>query len=59
MNSVYENNQNLISKNNNKKEEEYDIKSYIKNLEEQIKYYKLENEKLINFNNYIEKEKLN
>ena len=58
MNSVYENNQNLISKNNNKKEEEYDIKSYIKNLEEQIKYYKLENEKLINFNNYIEKEKL-
>ena len=58
MNSVYENNQNLISKNNNKKEEEYDIKSYIKNLEEQIKYYKLENEKLINFKNYIEKEKL-
>ena len=58
MNSVYENNQNLISKNNNKIEEEYDIKSYIKNLEEQIKYYKLENEKLINFKNYIEKEKL-
>ena len=58
MNSLYENNKKLISKNNNKKEEEYDLKTYIKNLEEKIKYYNLENEKLINLNKELEKEKL-
>ena len=58
MNSLYENNKKLISKNNNKKEEEYDLKTYIKNLEEKIKYCNLENEKLINLNKELEKEKL-
>ena len=49
MNTIYENNKEYISKKNNKKEEKYDINSYIINLE---------NEKLININHYLEKEKL-
>ena len=58
MNTIYENNKEYISKKNNKKEEKYDINSYIINLEKQIKCFNLENEKLININHYLEKEKL-
>ena len=35
-----------------------DVKIYIDNLEQQIKYYEIENNNLINSNNILQKEKI-
>ena len=47
-----------ISDLNNKEEDFTDSKAYLKNLEQQIKYFQIENEKLNNINNILQKEKI-
>ena len=47
-----------ISDLNNKDEDFTDTKAYLKNLEQQIKYFQIENEKLNNINNVLQKEKI-
>ena len=47
-----------ISDLNNKDEDFTDSKAYLKNLEQQIKYFQIENEKLNNVNNILQKEKI-
>ena len=47
-----------ISDLNNKDEDFTDSKAYLKNLEQQIKYFQIENEKLNNINNILQKEKI-